>query len=59
MFTRIHERTRGTSSHRQALLWAMSVYLTAPFFHRWIDWISDRGEPGGGHCPISTLPPCS
>jgi len=40
MFTRTHEHTRGLSSHRQALLSAMSVYLTAPFFRRWIGWIS-------------------
>ena len=60
MFTRTHEHTRGLSSHRQALLSAMSVYLTAPFFRRWIGWISDRGgnAPRGGHCSTSTLRPC-
>ena len=59
MLTRTHERTRGTSSHRQALLSAMSVYLTAPFFRRWSDWIGDRGgrAPGGGPYRIFTSRP--
>jgi hypothetical protein len=60
MSTRTHERTRGTSSHRQALLSAMRVYLTAPFFRKWKDWIGARGGRGAGDgpCRISISRPC-
>ena len=44
MSARTHERTRGTSSHRQALLSAMSVYLTAPFFSELDSW-ERRSQP--------------
>lgn len=59
MSTRKPEHNRSMSTDRQSLLSAMRVYLTAPFFRRWKDWIGGRGEPGPGDglYRISTLPP--
>ena len=60
MSTRYHEGNWCTPSHRQALLSAMRIYLTAPFFLPWRDWIDGLGgtEPGGGLCLTSTSRPC-
>lgn len=42
MLTRIYEHTQSTFTYRQALRQAMSSYLTAPFFRRWLNWIGNR-----------------
>lgn len=42
MSARESNRTQGTSTYRQALRSAMSVYLTAPFFGSWNLWILDH-----------------
>jgi len=59
MNTRGGEHRKGSFSYRQALVSAMRVYLTAPFFRHWSGWIGDRGGrgPGGGPCCIFTSQP--
>jgi len=60
MSARRIEPNHGTSSYRQALVSAMSLYLTAPFFRLWRGWMGDRGVAVGsdGLYPICTSRPC-